>query len=167
MATMWKVSKYGVISGPSFSAFGLNTGIYCVNPRIQSEYRKIRTRNNSVSGHFSLSGRDIRDITWIIIQTIKETSNKRNTQWHICYQNTAFRLLFWVPCSWLIINVVDLYSLQMSIFKHFPVHSVKYEMEREGWILVAIFAFFQIWTTYARWDRDFIWNICKRSILHL
>ena len=30
--------------------------IYSVNFRIQSEYRKIRTRNNSVFGHFSRSG---------------------------------------------------------------------------------------------------------------
>ena len=29
---------------------------YSVNLRIQSEYRKIRTRNNSVFGHFSCSG---------------------------------------------------------------------------------------------------------------
>ena len=44
--TAWKVSKYGVISGPYFSV---------VNLRIQSEYRKLRTRNNSVFGHFSRS----------------------------------------------------------------------------------------------------------------
>ena len=35
-------------SGPYFSAFGLNTEIYGINLRIQSEYRKIRTRKNSV-----------------------------------------------------------------------------------------------------------------------
>ena len=42
-------------SGPYFPAFGLNTEIYGVNLnlRIQSEYRKIRTRKNSVSGPFS------------------------------------------------------------------------------------------------------------------
>ena len=51
----WKVSKYGVISGPYFPVFGLNTEIYFVNLRIQSEYRKIRTRNNSVFEHFSRS----------------------------------------------------------------------------------------------------------------
>ena len=34
------MSKYGVISGPYFPAFGLNTEIYGVNLRIQSEYRK-------------------------------------------------------------------------------------------------------------------------------
>ena len=45
------MSKYGVNSGPYFSVFGLNTEIYGVN-RIQFEYRKIQTRNNSVYGHF-------------------------------------------------------------------------------------------------------------------
>ena len=53
--TAWKVTKYGVFSGPYFLVFGLNTEIYGVNLRIQSEYRKIRTRKNSVFGHFSRS----------------------------------------------------------------------------------------------------------------
>ena len=43
----WKVSKYGVFSGSYFPVFGLN---------IQSEYGKIRTRKDSVFGHFSNSG---------------------------------------------------------------------------------------------------------------
>ena len=46
---------YGVISGPYFPVFELNTEIEYGNLRIQSEYRKIRTRNNSVFGHFSRS----------------------------------------------------------------------------------------------------------------
>ena len=48
------VSKhsYGVISGPYFPVFRLNTEIYSVNLRIQSEYRKIRTRNNSRSVNY-------------------------------------------------------------------------------------------------------------------
>ena len=50
--TAWKVSKYGVIPGPYFPVFGLNTEIYFVNLRIQSEYRKIQTRNNSAFAHF-------------------------------------------------------------------------------------------------------------------
>ena len=29
--TAWKVSKYGVVSGPYFPVFGLNTEIYSVN----------------------------------------------------------------------------------------------------------------------------------------
>ena len=49
--TVWKVSKYGVISGPYFSAFGVNTERYEVSLRIHSECGKIRTRNNSVFGH--------------------------------------------------------------------------------------------------------------------
>ena len=52
--TAWKVSRYGVFSGPYFPVFGLNTEIY-VNLRSQSKYRKVRTMNNSVSGHFSHS----------------------------------------------------------------------------------------------------------------
>ena len=49
------LSKYGVISGPYFHVFGLHTDLYEVNLHIESEYRKIRTRNNSVFGHFSRS----------------------------------------------------------------------------------------------------------------
>ena len=52
-STAWKVSKYGVFSSPYFPAFGLNTEIYFVNLRILSEYRKIRTRKNSVFGRVS------------------------------------------------------------------------------------------------------------------
>ena len=48
--TTRKVSKYGVISGPFFPAFGLNTERYFVSLRIQSECEKMRTRNNSVFG---------------------------------------------------------------------------------------------------------------------
>ena len=46
-STASKVSKYGVFSGPYFPVFGLNTEIYSVNLRIQSEYPKIRIRKNS------------------------------------------------------------------------------------------------------------------------
>ena len=62
------MSKYGVISDPCFTVFGLNTEIYSINLRIQFEYRKIQTRNNSVFGHFSRSdGFDIISIseTWL------------------------------------------------------------------------------------------------------
>ena len=37
---------YGGFSGSYFPIFGLNTEIYFVNLRIQSEYRKIQTREN-------------------------------------------------------------------------------------------------------------------------
>ena len=44
MNTASKVSKYGVISGLYFPAFGLNTEKYRVSLLIQSECGKIRTR---------------------------------------------------------------------------------------------------------------------------
>ena len=43
--TAWKLSKYGVFSGPYFPAFG----------KIQSECGKTQARKNSVFGHFSRS----------------------------------------------------------------------------------------------------------------
>ena len=57
--TIWnyalrEVSKYGLISGPYFPAFGL-IFLYFVNLRIHSKYRELRTRNNCVFGHFSRS----------------------------------------------------------------------------------------------------------------
>ena len=45
--TAWKVSKYGVFSGPFFPAFDLNTVLYSV--RIQENMDK----KTSVFGHFS------------------------------------------------------------------------------------------------------------------
>ena len=53
--TVWKVPKYGVISVPCFPVFESNTEIYFVNLHIQSEYRKMRTRNNFAFGYFSSS----------------------------------------------------------------------------------------------------------------
>ena len=54
--TVWKVPKYGVFSGPYFLVFSPNTG----------KYGQIRTRKNSVFGHFSRSEQrhlhDTRDI---------------------------------------------------------------------------------------------------------
>ena len=49
-------NKYGVFSGCYFPVFELDTEIYGVNLRIQSKDRKIRTRKNSVFGHFPRSG---------------------------------------------------------------------------------------------------------------
>ena len=46
--TVWNVSECGVFSGPYFPAFRLNTLV-----PIQSECGNMRTRKNSVFGHFS------------------------------------------------------------------------------------------------------------------
>ena len=48
--TAWRVSIYRVISCPYFPAFGLNISIRILT---QFDCGKIRTRNNSVFGHFS------------------------------------------------------------------------------------------------------------------
>ena len=55
--TAGKVSKYGVFSRPYIPVFGLNTERYAVSLGIQCECGKIRTRENSVLGHFSRSVR--------------------------------------------------------------------------------------------------------------
>ena len=68
--TAWKVSKYGFFSGPYFLVFGLNMEIYKVNLRIQSKYRKIQTRKNSVFGHFSRSA-----MTLLLNQIFKKDWN--------------------------------------------------------------------------------------------
>ena len=55
IVTVWKVSKYGVFSGPYFPAFWRNTERYSVSLSIQSKWGKIRTRKKSVFGHLSRS----------------------------------------------------------------------------------------------------------------
>ena len=56
LGTLREVSKYRVFSGPYFPAFGLNTERYELSLRIRSKCGKIRTRKNSVFGHFSHNG---------------------------------------------------------------------------------------------------------------
>ena len=58
--TAWRVSKCVVFSGPYFPVFGLNMERYPVSLCIQSECRKMRTRKNSLFGHFSSS------VTWFL-----------------------------------------------------------------------------------------------------
>ena len=70
-----------VISGPYFPVFGLNTEIYSVDLRIQFEYKNIRTRNNSLFGHFSCSGGDSEWSSWKIeILTICNNANRKSKQ---------------------------------------------------------------------------------------
>ena len=73
-----KVSKYRVVSGPYFPVFGLNTEIYGVNLHIQSEYRRIRTRNNSVFRfrHLSLSDRVITFTLLVTLETVQMLGKK-------------------------------------------------------------------------------------------
>ena len=87
--TAWRVSKYGVFSGPHFPVFGLNTEIYFVNIRIQSEFGKIRTRDNSVFGHFSrraiFTKSSIIDI-WQTFNHASEAVTQKRTHCEIAHQ---------------------------------------------------------------------------------
>ena len=49
------MSKHGDFSGPYFPTFGLSTERYSVTLRVLAECEKIRTRKNSLFGHFSHS----------------------------------------------------------------------------------------------------------------
>ena len=48
----WKVSKYRVLAGPYFRAFGQNTEIYGENLRIQSECREYGPEETPYSDTF-------------------------------------------------------------------------------------------------------------------
>ena len=82
--TAWKVSKYGVFSGPYFTIFGLNTG-------------KCGSRKNYVFGHFS---RSVIKSWWLKISKTRARNGlflksgwngqcclNRGFGFHFCYHN--------------------------------------------------------------------------------
>ena len=73
ITTAWKVSKYGVFSGPHFPAFRLNTEKYEVSFRIQSECGKIWTTKNSVFGHFSRSDHTLFEYNSYFLKQVTST----------------------------------------------------------------------------------------------
>ena len=84
-STVWKVSRYGVFPGLYFPVFGLDT---FVNLRVLSEYRKIRTRKNSVFGRVSR----------IVYHTGSEFNTNRNLTYNVYNReirqhNRSFRRL--------------------------------------------------------------------------
>ena len=105
--TAWKVSKYRVFSGPYFPVFRLNTEIYSVNLRIQSECRKIRIRKDSVFGHISrgdlvltLSCRKIfsRIITSVSLKLSFDVANRAKAIPLYLFKNDYqyVSLIFWI-----------------------------------------------------------------------
>ena len=65
-------------------------GLYFVNLRIESEYRKIRTRNNFVFGHFSLS-------VYALNKTpFGETGFLSNRQFLLAGQASFFKIYFYI-----------------------------------------------------------------------
>ena len=93
ICTVWKVSKYGVFSGPYFPVFGLNTEIHGVNLRIQPEYRKIRTRKNPVFGLFSsnVGGKRVR----VSCLQIPGTSYSKLGKWNWLLRGEDRPVFFW------------------------------------------------------------------------
>ena len=90
------MSKYGVFSVPYFPVFGLNTETYSANLHIHSEYRKIRTRKNSVFGHFSRSAFSVllsSFILQIIWNTIVSREINFTSHWYsIFLSNTVVQI---------------------------------------------------------------------------
>ena len=111
--TVWKVSKYRVFSGLYFPVFGLNADIYGVNLRIQSEYRKIRTRKNSVCGRFLRSncGNNIKNFWYY----------SHENKWII--SRKIVRLFFWRLFE--LFSETGLYLLSQEIRKNILISPVE------------------------------------------
>ena len=119
--TVWKVSRYGVISGPYFPVFGLNIEIYSVILRIQSEYRKIRTRINSVFGHFSIENMFFTVVSWQKYIDLKIIWNSRALFYlNIIEKGIAQSLLLVFYCLLKIIKLFNkcCYLLFLLSIKH-------------------------------------------------
>ena len=101
--TVWKVSKYRVISGTYFPVFWLNTERYGVSLRIQSKYMKTWTRNNSVFGHFSRSA-------WSYVMT-SQNGNLNGSEVLIVFKLTELSR----SCSKRIINIFQLSQLIIKL----------------------------------------------------
>ena len=87
--TSWKVSKCGFIPGPYFPVFPPNL---C----IQSEYREIGTRNNSVYWILFTQWPELTDMLWMIvtvITTFVTVANARKER--RCKQKVVFLAVTW------------------------------------------------------------------------
>ena len=84
-ATARKVSKWGVFSGPYFPVFELDTENYGGNLRIQSEYKKIQARKNSVFGHFSCNVQSVK-----LVNTYRKPIMNKLEQWPWILLNIYF-----------------------------------------------------------------------------
>ena len=116
------------LSDPYFPVLGLNTEIYGV---VQSEYRKIRTRKNSVFGHFSRSvgryGHENKGLRFFIIKVkqgwkLLRTQNiqhgelwKKKRLWYL-YRGTEY------------LKIVQWYvNLSLHHFTSLPFTSLSYQ----------------------------------------
>ena len=122
----WKVSKYGVVSGPYFPVFGLNTEIYSIHLCIQSECRKIRTRNNSVFGHFSGS---------VFVQ-------RRYQDYFICHRN-----LFWI------VGMVNCFIGILKIYLCFYIFITTFNFILSFTALAGLYFYFLCFSLWRRCSR--------------
>ena len=77
-----------IFSGPCFPAFGLNMERYGLSVPSQSEWRKIRTRKNSVFRHFSYSDK------WTYHWCQKELQGERISKFETNVHKTSESLFF-------------------------------------------------------------------------
>ena len=139
-----KVPKYGDISDPYFPVFGMNTEIYSVNLRIQCKYRKIRTRNNSIFGHFSyerfISAQEIgvEQSTWIKNIGVVIKADLHPALVPPCSICTAQKIKF---------SIKDLFSKceQICRFLRIWSHLLK-KSWMENFIFCAVLIFFALWS---------------------
>ena len=115
--SVWKVCKYEVFSGSYFPVFGLNREIYVLNLRIQSEYRKMRTRKYSVFGHVSRRVKLLEYNNWSVSSKFYYSKHTCSVFNNNLYQNknNFFRNYFWKEELILTISNV-----------HFFIHGVNY-----------------------------------------
>ena len=122
-----------VFPGPHFPVFGLNTDIYSVNIRIQSKYRKIRTRKNSVFARFSRSDSERESLEIHTHNATNETNENKiirilQTRFHILqflmflFSFYQLQSLLQVPIDgkdqWTFTSLVSKFSiLTLSCFK--------------------------------------------------
>ena len=73
--TAWKVSKYGVFSGPHFPTFGLNTERYSVQMRENTDQKKLRIWTHSTQWRCSEYASDYR--TKNLCKPFKDTHREK------------------------------------------------------------------------------------------
>ena len=94
----WKVSKYGVFSGPYFPAFGLNTERYGISPY------SVRMRENTDQKKRRIFGH----LTHCVAQLFNELRLK-------CYSNLS-EVYFVYLCSFLRLGLLIRWSIFIIIF---------------------------------------------------
>ena len=161
------VSKYGVFSDSYYPAFRLNTERYRVCLLIQSEYGKIRTRKNSVLGHFSRSGCVccylffalnnfiilLNFIQFILIQFIIKQNSNKVIEVNVCLV-WQLSIHFWLLGRWWTYVVYKMYvGGWEDLFKKF---FDKWENNNTS---------FQLLDAYAPWNKGcrIGINFCKQK----